>query len=228
MTLIFHSIFATHFYLSYLKPVTEQKWTIIGGRMHLHSNSIHIHIFIVLKFTPLSPFLSHTQLSWNMSPYINTMGEVGNPLPPLVGPPPAAVAEGPGHSTHRSIETLVVVLAVITLIGVIAGIIARLCGGRGNGDGCVESRCRSCIEAGVDTAPPPPAKEEEPKPAAAAKKWDCFLFLTLKMLLSGRIWYFAYFYFKSYAQLAISVTVKEIWKLVKINYSSSGTLVGIL
>ncbi|KAG6414116.1 hypothetical protein SASPL_126834 [Salvia splendens] len=94
---------------------------------------------------------------------------MGNPLPPLVGPPPAAVADEPGHSTHRSIETLVVVLAVITLIGVIAGIIARLCGGQGNDEGWVEKRCRSCIEAGVDTAPPP-VKEEEPKPAAAAKK----------------------------------------------------------
>ncbi|KAL1555312.1 hypothetical protein AAHA92_15770 [Salvia divinorum] len=95
---------------------------------------------------------------------------VGNPLPPLVGPPPATAAEEGGHSTHRSIETLVVVLAVITLIGVIAGILARLCGGRGHDEGWVEKRCRSCIEAGVDTAPSPtPAKEEAPKPDAIKK-----------------------------------------------------------
>uniref|UniRef100_A0A5B6YV78 Uncharacterized protein n=1 Tax=Davidia involucrata TaxID=16924 RepID=A0A5B6YV78_DAVIN len=93
-------------------------------------------------------------------------------LPPLMDRPPA-VAE-PSHSTHRSIETLVVVLAVITIIGVIAGIIARLCGGRhfgGNGEhdieGWVERKCRSCIDGGIPAAPPPeaakPATEEAKK-----------------------------------------------------------------
>ncbi|KAK1412916.1 hypothetical protein QVD17_34520 [Tagetes erecta] len=84
-----------------------------------------------------------------------------NQLPPLVvmEPPPATM--GPSHST-RSIETLVVVLAVITIVVVIAGFIARLCGGRhygGNGedvDGWIESRCRSCLDAGVPSAPAPP------------------------------------------------------------------------
>ncbi|KAL8489566.1 hypothetical protein ACS0TY_025470 [Phlomoides rotata] len=96
-----------------------------------------------------------------------------NQLPPLVEPPPVEAESG--HSTHHSIETLVVVLAAITLIGVIAGIIARLCGGRhlgGHGDhdveGWVERKCRSCIDAGVVTAPPapaaaPPATEEAKK-----------------------------------------------------------------
>ncbi|KAK3021842.1 hypothetical protein RJ639_046231 [Escallonia herrerae] len=90
-------------------------------------------------------------------------------LPPLAEAPPMAVVVEPSHSTHRSIETLVVVLAVITIVGVIAGIIARLCGGRhfgGSGEhdieGWVERKCRSCIDSGV------PAKE--PKPAAEAKK----------------------------------------------------------
>ncbi|KAL0346243.1 UNVERIFIED_CONTAM: hypothetical protein Sradi_4455600 [Sesamum radiatum] len=111
-------------------------------------------------------------------------------LPPLVEPPPVVVVEAaePSHSTHRSIETLVVVLAAITIIGVIAGIIARLCGGQhfgGSGEhdieGWVERKCRSCIDAGIATAPPPqpplpppppPPKEEQPKPAATeeAKK----------------------------------------------------------
>nr|GEY92631.1 mitogen-activated protein kinase 7 [Tanacetum cinerariifolium] len=87
-----------------------------------------------------------------------------NQLPPLVvmQPPPVQVAQT--HSTHRSIETLVVVLAVITIVGVIAGFIARLCGGRHYGgqggdhefEGWIEKRCRSCIDAGVSTAPPPP------------------------------------------------------------------------
>lgn len=90
-------------------------------------------------------------------------------LAPVVQPP--AVAKPSGNTNH-SIETLVVVLAVITIAAVIAGIIARLCGGRhfgGNGEhdieGWVESRCRNCIDGGVPAAPPPPA---EAKPAAAA------------------------------------------------------------
>ncbi|KAB1222337.1 hypothetical protein CJ030_MR2G025535 [Morella rubra] len=90
---------------------------------------------------------------------------------PLFEAPPASVE--PSRYTHRSIETLVVVLAVITIVGVMAGIIARLCGGRhfgGNGEhdieGWVERRCRSCIDGGVPAAPPP----EEPKPAVEEAK----------------------------------------------------------
>ncbi|XP_038698127.1 uncharacterized protein LOC119995695 [Tripterygium wilfordii] len=80
------------------------------------------------------------------------------------------------YYSHRSIETLVVVLAVITIVGVVAGIIARLCGGRhfgGSGEhdieGWIERKCRSCIDSGVPAAPPPPPPPpEETKPAAAA------------------------------------------------------------
>lgn len=93
--------------------------------------------------------------------------------PPLILTPPA-VGE-PSHSTHRSIETLVVVLAGITIVAVIAGIIARMCGGRhfgGNGEndveGWVERKCRSCIDGGIPAPPPPPP--EESKPAAEAAK----------------------------------------------------------
>ncbi|XP_051151288.1 uncharacterized protein LOC127265510 [Andrographis paniculata] len=96
-----------------------------------------------------------------------------NQLPPLVEAPPSGAAveaaAAASHSTHHSMETLVVVLAVITILGVVAGIIARLCGGRhlgGSGEhdieGWVERNCRSCIDAGVATAPPP-AKAEPPK-----------------------------------------------------------------
>ncbi|KAI3732999.1 hypothetical protein L1987_64213 [Smallanthus sonchifolius] len=84
-------------------------------------------------------------------------------LPPLVvvEPPPITVGES---QSHRSIETLVVVLAVITIVALIAGFIARLCGGRhygGSGgdhefEGWIESRCRSCLDPGVSSAPPPP------------------------------------------------------------------------
>ncbi|KVH94745.1 uncharacterized protein LOC112517749 [Cynara cardunculus var. scolymus] len=101
-------------------------------------------------------------------------------LPPLVEAPPLKVAESP--STHRSMETLVVVLAIITIVGVIAGFIARLCGGRhydGNGgdheiEGWIESRCRSCIDAGISPPPPPPpavaAAAAVPAPQEEAKK----------------------------------------------------------
>ncbi|GMH20151.1 hypothetical protein Nepgr_021992 [Nepenthes gracilis] len=78
-----------------------------------------------------------------------------NQLPPLVEPPPVDTSRYP----HRSIETLVVILAVITIVGVIAGIIARVCGGRhlgGNGEydmeGWVEKNCRSCIDGSVSAA----------------------------------------------------------------------------
>ncbi|KAG8367899.1 hypothetical protein BUALT_Bualt16G0120800 [Buddleja alternifolia] len=110
---------------------------------------------------------------------------LSNQLPPLVEPPPVLEAEEPPHSTNHSIETLVVVLAAITIIAVIAGVIARLCGGRhfgGSGEhdieGWVERKCRSCIDGGVTTEPPPPPppppvpppKVEQPKPAAAAEE----------------------------------------------------------
>ncbi|KAG2324871.1 hypothetical protein Bca4012_039367 [Brassica carinata] len=86
------------------------------------------------------------------------------------------------NSDHRSIETLVVILAVITILSVLAGIFARLCGGRhlsDSGDhdieGWVERKCRSCIDAvptvaSVPPSPPPATAEtveEQSKPAAA-------------------------------------------------------------
>ncbi|WRX25644.1 hypothetical protein QQP08_018131 [Theobroma cacao] len=92
---------------------------------------------------------------------------------PAVQAPPTV--REPSRYSHRSIETLIVVLAVITIIGVIAGIIARLCGGRhfgGNGEndieGWIERKCRSCIDGGVTTAAPSPA--EGSKPAAEEEK----------------------------------------------------------
>ncbi|CAA2998299.1 uncharacterized protein LOC111310898, partial [Olea europaea subsp. europaea] len=91
-------------------------------------------------------------------------------LKPLVGAPPVLVVVEPKYSTHRSIETLVVVLAVITVIKAIAGIIARFCRGRHFGglgendlEGWIERKCRSCIDAGIPPATSPP-KKEEPKP----------------------------------------------------------------
>ncbi|KAL5719748.1 hypothetical protein ACHQM5_012493 [Ranunculus cassubicifolius] len=86
-----------------------------------------------------------------------------NVLPPLVEAPPVMMSSGSGStSTQRSIETLVVVLAVITIVAVMAGIVARICGGRHFGrngehdiEGWVERKCRSCIDAGVPMTGPP-------------------------------------------------------------------------
>ncbi|KAG5055133.1 hypothetical protein JHK85_007643 [Glycine max] len=80
---------------------------------------------------------------------------MGSEMQPFVETPPKVVE--PNRYSHRSIETLVVVIAVITIAGVITGMIARL-------SGWVEKKCRSCIDGGLPPPPPPP---EEPKPAPA-------------------------------------------------------------
>ncbi|CAL4918528.1 unnamed protein product [Urochloa decumbens] len=73
--------------------------------------------------------------------------------------------QGPA-ATVRSVETLVVIVAAIVLAAVLAGVLARVCGGRyvvPSGDdrdveGCVERRCRSCLDSGL------------PAPALASSK----------------------------------------------------------
>eukprot|EP00252_Welwitschia_mirabilis_P004721 TRINITY_DN15014_c0_g1_i1.p1 TRINITY_DN15014_c0_g1~~TRINITY_DN15014_c0_g1_i1.p1 ORF type:complete len:111 (+),score=0.12 TRINITY_DN15014_c0_g1_i1:525-857(+) len=99
-------------------------------------------------------------------------------------PPPigiyqqAASAHGSGPP-NGSIGMVVVVLAVITILGVVAGVIGRLCAGRRfSGDseydfeGWVERKCSTCIDGHTDSSaslpnnvhvpiaeadPPPPA-----------------------------------------------------------------------
>ncbi|XVF56134.1 hypothetical protein PTKIN_Ptkin06aG0092700 [Pterospermum kingtungense] len=87
---------------------------------------------------------------------------------PVVEAPPTVKERS--RYTHRSVETLIVVLAVITIIGVVTGIIARLCGGRhfgGNGENDIEGWIeRSCIDGGVPAAAPEESKlatQEEKK-----------------------------------------------------------------
>ncbi|KAJ4896083.1 Uncharacterized protein Rs2_22877 [Raphanus sativus] len=101
------------------------------------------------------------------------IGTTTTPTTIYVDPPPQ---DQPSHnSDHRSIETLVIVLAVITILSVLAGIFARLCGGRHLSDGgdhdiegWVERKCRSCIDAGVPTVASPPPPIPPPPPATAA------------------------------------------------------------
>lgn len=80
-------------------------------------------------------------------------------------------APGP-RSTARSVETLVVIVAAIVLVAVLAGVVARACGGRhvapsGDRDveGWVERRCRSCLDSGL---PPPPATAQQPHGSSKA------------------------------------------------------------
>ncbi|KHN31053.1 hypothetical protein glysoja_020351, partial [Glycine soja] len=62
---------------------------------------------------------------------------------------------------------VIAVLAVITVLGVIAGMIGRLCSGRrvmGHGEydveTWVETKCSSCVDGRI--APPTPSGEESP------------------------------------------------------------------
>eukprot|EP01018_Ginkgo_biloba_P032715 Gb_04720 [translate_table: standard] len=78
------------------------------------------------------------------------------PQQTVLDPPEGGSSPSGGSHSSGSIGTLVVVLAVITILGVLAGVIARICGGRhlaGNGDydfeGWVENKCSSCIDGSL-------------------------------------------------------------------------------
>lgn len=83
-------------------------------------------------------------------------------------PPLAATGEisASSHSTGQSVGTLVVVVAAIVILAVLAGVLARVCGGRylvGEHDteGWVESKCRSCIDGGVPEEAPNVVEEKK-------------------------------------------------------------------
>ncbi|KAF8733818.1 hypothetical protein HU200_014668 [Digitaria exilis] len=71
-------------------------------------------------------------------------------------------------ATVRSVETLVVIVAAIVLAAALAGVLARVCGGRyvvpsGDGrdvEGWVERRCRSCLDSGLPPLAPVPASSK--------------------------------------------------------------------
>uniref|UniRef100_A0A6N2LAU4 Uncharacterized protein n=1 Tax=Salix viminalis TaxID=40686 RepID=A0A6N2LAU4_SALVM len=69
------------------------------------------------------------------------------------------------HTGHGSVGPVIAVLSVITILGVIAGMIGRLCSGRrilGHGqydfEGWVERKCSSCLDGHVD---PPPIRHAD-------------------------------------------------------------------
>lgn len=74
-------------------------------------------------------------------------------------PPPITVTQHSysSHSGSGSIGPVIAVLAVITILGVVAGVIGRLCSGRrimGYGhydfEGWIERKCSSCIDGSID------------------------------------------------------------------------------
>lgn len=80
---------------------------------------------------------------------------------PLVQQPPAGIysQQAATHSSEPSgsIGMVIVVLAVITILGVVAGVVGRLCAGRRfSGDseydfeGWVERKCSTCIDGQPD------------------------------------------------------------------------------
>lgn len=105
--------------------------------------------------------------------------------------PPAAnvvYQQASSHGSHSgggSVGPLIVVLAVITILGVVAGMIGRLCAGRrfsGSShydfEGWVEQKCATCIdgrlESGTAEGAPPvpvakPAENPEPPPPKPAE-----------------------------------------------------------
>jgi len=81
---------------------------------------------------------------------------------PVVQQPPPAGMYAQQAATHSSppsgsIGMVIVVLAVITILGVVAGVVGRLCAGRKfSGDseydfeGWVERKCSTCIDGHLD------------------------------------------------------------------------------
>ncbi|XP_044489996.1 uncharacterized protein LOC123214298 [Mangifera indica] len=87
--------------------------------------------------------------------------------PPLLDqqPPPMAMMQQAytARSGHGSVGPVIAVLAVITILGVIAGMIGRLCSGRRvmgrreyDFEGWVERKCSSCLDGNIDPHPTRP------------------------------------------------------------------------
>ncbi|OIV93268.1 hypothetical protein TanjilG_23109 [Lupinus angustifolius] len=90
----------------------------------------------------------------------------------LLPPPPLIEVTQQAYPTHLgngSVGPVIGVLAVITVLGVIAGFIGRLCSGQrvmGHGgydiERWVETKCSSCVDG--RTALPPPQQSLPPPP----------------------------------------------------------------
>ncbi|XVF45189.1 hypothetical protein PTKIN_Ptkin02bG0185000 [Pterospermum kingtungense] len=96
---------------------------------------------------------------------------MSTPLEQQQQPPLAGVSQQVyrARTGHGSVGPVIAVLAVITILGVIAGMIGRLCSGRpimGHGhydfEGWVERKCSSCLDGRVEDPPPPLPTEAVP------------------------------------------------------------------
>ncbi|KAK6946160.1 hypothetical protein RJ641_013704 [Dillenia turbinata] len=95
--------------------------------------------------------------------------------PQQQSPPPVTEQAYTVHSGHTSIGPVIAVLAVIIILGIIAGMIGRLCSGRsimGHGpfdfEGWIERKCSSCIDGRIESPPRPPT----PTPPRTAESAD--------------------------------------------------------
>ncbi|KAJ4701814.1 Alpha-protein kinase 1-like [Melia azedarach] len=82
-------------------------------------------------------------------------------------PPPAVTTITQAHSTHGSVGPLIAVLVVVIILGVIAGMIGRLCSGKpimgcGQYDigSCAERKFSSCIDGTISPPLPRPNVSE--------------------------------------------------------------------
>lgn len=83
-------------------------------------------------------------------------------------------SSGGGRGSSGAVGPLFIVLAIIMVLGVLAGFIGRVCSGRHWGgdtqydfEGWVEKRCANCIEGDIEAPPPPPPPSEKPPDPAA-------------------------------------------------------------
>ncbi|XVF74157.1 hypothetical protein PTKIN_Ptkin13bG0037600 [Pterospermum kingtungense] len=98
---------------------------------------------------------------------------------PVVQPPAVTVTQQPmpynSHAIHASVGPVIAVLLVIIILGVVAGMIGRLCTGRrimGYGqydiESWIETKCSSCIDGRIYSPPTaranavPPSIENQP------------------------------------------------------------------
>ncbi|PKA61592.1 hypothetical protein AXF42_Ash018205 [Apostasia shenzhenica] len=98
---------------------------------------------------------------------------------PISPPPPEAAGGYPTHyASHRgrgSIGPVIGVLAVIAVLGIIAGLVGRLCSGRRvfglrqyDVEGWIERKCASCIDGRIDHTQPTPAAACSRQPSVVA------------------------------------------------------------
>ncbi|KAE8659083.1 Telomere maintenance component 1, putative isoform 1 [Hibiscus syriacus] len=107
-------------------------------------------------------------------------------MPLAQQPPPVTVAQQPyrSHATHASIGPVIAVLLVIIVLGLVAGMIGRLCTGRkimGYGqydiESWIEKKFSSCIDGRVYPPQPtgnasatsaPPSIQHQPQQTTTA------------------------------------------------------------